>query len=67
MAELEIKITTDVREIQQAQRLRFQGFDLEMNKGLQSSYRHGLDVDDFRFCDHLIVRDLRSKDVIGTR
>lgn len=67
MAELEIKITTDGREIEQAQRLRFQVFNLEMNKGLQSSYRSGLDVDDFdRFCDHLIVRDLKSKDVIGT-
>jgi putative hemolysin len=67
MSDLEIKITTDRTEIQEAQRLRFQVFNLEMKKGLESSYRHGLDVDDFDpFCDHLIVRDVKSQDVIGT-
>ena len=47
MAEFEIKIATDPREIVQAQRLRFQVFNLELNKGLQSSYESGLDVDEF--------------------
>jgi len=67
MAELEIKITTDQSEIREAQRLRFQVFNLEMNKGLEASYERGLDVDHFDpFCDHLIVRDLQSKEVVGT-
>jgi len=67
MPELEIKITTDQSEIREAQRLRFQVFNLEMKKGLQASYESGLDVDDFDpFCDHLIVRDLSSKEVVGT-
>ncbi len=67
MAELEIKITTDQSEIREAQRLRFQVFNLEMNKGLKASYERGLDVDDFDpFCDHLIVRDAPSKEVVGT-
>lgn len=67
MAHLEIKITRDVKEIEEAQRLRFQVFNLEMNKGLESSYQHGLDVDDFDpFCEHLIVRDLKKQEVVGT-
>ncbi|MGH7827451.1 MAG: GNAT family N-acetyltransferase [Candidatus Binatia bacterium] len=67
MADLEIKITTEPSEIREAQRLRFQVFNLEMNKGLRSSYKTGLDVDEFDpCCQHLIVRDLDSKEVVGT-
>jgi putative hemolysin len=67
MSEFEIKITTDPGEIEEAQRLRFQVFNLEMNKGLQSSYQSGLDCDEFDpYCEHLIVRDASSNQVIGT-
>jgi putative hemolysin len=67
MARFEIKITTDPGEIEEAQRLRFQVFNLEMKKGLQASYRNGLDVDEFdAVCDHLIVRDLKSRQIVGT-
>jgi L-ornithine Nalpha-acyltransferase len=67
MAEFAIKIATDPSEIVEAQRLRFQVFNLELNKGLQSSYENGLDIDEFDpFCNHLIVRDLQSNDVVGT-
>jgi L-ornithine Nalpha-acyltransferase len=67
MADLEIKITTDPGEIAEAQKLRFQVFNLEMDKGLKASYATGLDVDEFdRYCEHLIVRDLESQAVIGT-
>ena len=67
MAEFEVKIASEPHEIEEAQRLRFQVFNLELGKGLQSSYRRGLDVDEFDpFCDHLIVRDLKSGDVVGT-
>lgn len=67
MPDLETKITTDISEIRQAQRLRFQIFNLEMNKGLSASYERGLDSDDFDpFCDHLIVRDRESQEVVGT-
>ena len=65
--DFEIKITKDHQEIQEAQKLRFQVFNLELNKGLQSSYRQSLDVDDYDpYCEHLIVRDLKSKEVVGT-
>jgi len=64
---LEVKITRDEGEIREAQKLRFEVFNLELNKGLQSSYEHNLDIDEFdSCCDHVIVRDLGSGDVIGT-
>jgi len=67
MDKFEVKIATEPGEIEEAQRLRFQVFNLELNKGLQSSYARGLDVDEFDpFCDHLIVRDLKSGAVVGT-
>lgn len=67
MAEFEVKIATNAREIEEAQRLRFQVFNLELNKGLKASYQRGLDVDEFDpYCDHLLVRDLKSGDVVGT-
>ena len=65
--DFEIKITRDKHEIQVAQRLRFEVFNMEMQKGLESSYQRGLDVDDFDpFCEHLIVRDLKNGHVVGT-
>lgn len=67
MADFEVKIATGPSEIEQAQRLRFEVFNLELNKGLKSSYDHGLDVDEFdAYCDHLIVREVRSANVVGT-
>lgn len=67
MTDFEVKIATEPREIEEAQRLRFEVFNLELQKGLQSSYQRGLDIDEFDpFCEHLIVRDLKSGDVVGT-
>ena len=67
MADFEVKIATDPREIVEAQRLRFQVFNLELNKGLQRSYQTGLDVDEFdAFCGHLIVRENKSDEMVGT-
>ncbi len=47
MADFEVKITTEPDEIEEAQRLRFQVFNLELNKGLRDSYARGLDVNEF--------------------
>jgi putative hemolysin len=67
MSRVEIKITRDPGEIREAQRLRFEVFNLEMKKGLPASYARRLDVDEFdSVCDHLIVRDLKSKEIVGT-
>ncbi len=67
MAEFEIKVTTDPGEIEKAQRLRFEVFNLEMHKGLQDSYERGLDSDPFDpFCEHLIVCERNTGAVVGT-
>ena len=67
MADFQVKIASHPGEIERAQRLRFQVFNLELNKGLKSSYKNGLDIDEFDpYCDHLIVRDMKSADVVGT-
>jgi putative hemolysin len=54
-------------EIQAAQALRFQVFNLELNEGLTQSYATGLDVDPFdAVCDHLIVEHVSSQQIVGT-
>lgn len=67
MNDFEIKITRDPADVRAAQKLRFEVFNLELKKGLKSSYERGLDVDDFDpICDHLIVRERKSRRVVGT-
>ena len=67
MSNFEIKITRDPDEIHEAQKLRFEVFNLEMKKGLEESYQRGLDVDKFdSICDHLIVRERNQRRVVGT-
>jgi len=54
-------------EIQAAQQLRFQVFNLELNEGLAQSYATGLDTDPFdAVCDHLIVEHLATQQIVGT-
>ena len=54
-------------EIQAAQQLRFQVFNLELNEGLAQSYATGLDADPFdAVCDHLIVEHLATQQIVGT-
>ncbi len=63
----EINFTRDESQVREAQRLRFEVFNLEMKEGLQSSYERGLDVDDYDpLCDHLIVREPKHNRVVGT-
>jgi len=55
---------TDLEEIQ---RLRFRVFNLELQEGLDASYLTGKDVDPFDdTCHHLLVRDRRTTQIIGT-
>lgn len=54
-------------DLEAALRLRFEVFNLELNEGLDRARTTGLDEDPFdRVCDHLIVEDRDSGDVIGT-
>lgn len=54
-------------DLQAAQALRFEVFNLELDEGLATSYDTGLDADPFdAVCDHLIVEDLSEGNVVGT-
>jgi len=63
----EARLARDTGEVQRAQRLRFEVFNLELNEGLAESHFSGLDVDPFdSVCDHLIVEQVETGDVVGT-
>ena len=54
-------------EVREAQRLRFEVFNLELDEGLASSFESGLDVDAYdAFCTHLLVDDEESGELVGT-
>ena len=62
---LSISLAHSQLEIEEAQRLRYKVFAEEM--GAQLLGTGGLDVDGFdQYCDHLIVRDTSTNQVIGT-
>lgn len=61
-----VLLTTDVAEIGAAQRLRHRVFAEEMGAQLHSDVP-GLDIDEFdAHCDHLVVREDLSGEVVGT-
>lgn len=63
----EVRLATTFAEIDAAMRLRFEVFNLELNEGLPASYEKGYDSDAYdAWCDHLIVKDLRQRAVVGT-
>ena len=54
-------------EICRAQHLRFEVFNLELGEGLSSSYLHQRNQDPFdAVCDHMILIDRISGEVVGT-
>jgi putative hemolysin len=62
-----IRLAHSAAEIQAAQALRFQVFNLELNEGLAHSYTTGLDADPFdAVCDHLIVEHVSTQQIVGT-
>ncbi|MBE8182551.1 MAG: GNAT family N-acetyltransferase [Candidatus Portiera sp.] len=62
-----VKVADSEEEIQQALRLRFKVFNLELSEGLDSSFSKGLDMDDFddQFV-HLVVIYCKTNKVIAT-
>ena len=53
-------------EVREAQRLRFDVFAIEMGARLQTPLA-GHDIDSFdNFCEHLLVRDVLTRQVVGT-
>ncbi|MFH5833073.1 GNAT family N-acetyltransferase [Halalkalibaculum sp. DA3122] len=62
-----VRFARDERELEAAQRLRFNVFNLELGEGLDKSYELERDVDPYdRQCHHLVVIERSSGAVIGT-
>ena len=63
----EVRFARTAEEIEQALRLRFLVFNLELGEGLEESHATGIDRDRFDdWCQHLLVIDRRHRRVIGT-
>jgi putative hemolysin len=61
-----LRFATTGQELEAAQRLRFEVFNLELGEGLEESYVTGRDEDRFDpVCHHLLVADL-ADNVVGT-
>jgi putative hemolysin len=64
--QLAVQIARSTAEVREAQRLRYSVFAEEMGAQL-SGPEPGVDEDRFdRYCEHLVVRDLASGEVVGT-
>ena len=62
-----IKMADSDKEIEMAQRLRFEVFSLEQGKNLASAQQDQLDRDEFdEYCLHLIVVEKKSGLIVGT-
>jgi len=62
-----LRVARNNAEIDEALRLRFEVFNLELKEGLESSYLTMKDEDQFdKQCDHLIISDKKINRVIGT-
>ena len=63
----QVSLATTLAEVRTCQRLRYEVFNAELGEGLDSSHALGLDRDHFDvICDHLVVRETESGDVVGT-
>ncbi|HEY5751784.1 MAG TPA: GNAT family N-acyltransferase [Chthoniobacterales bacterium] len=62
-----VRIAKSRQDLEKAQRLRFEVFNLELHEGLDSAYLTGLDCDPFdEVCDHLLVEHIASSTIVGT-
>jgi len=62
-----VRLARSRDDLQAAQALRFEVFNLELDEGLVQSYETGLDSDAFDdICDHLIVETTTGCRVVGT-
>jgi putative hemolysin len=66
-ANYRVRLANDAADVRAAQLLRFIVFNLELREGLEQSYATCLDADAFdEVCDHLLVENLQTGEVVGT-
>ncbi|MFD2532193.1 GNAT family N-acetyltransferase [Gracilimonas halophila] len=62
-----VRLPENTYDIEQALRLRYKVFNLELGGGSSTSYKTGLDSDGFdAFCDHLLVVENCTNEIVGT-
>ncbi len=62
-----LRLAETAHDREAACRLRFKVFNIELGEGLDSSYETGLDIDRFdTVCEHLLVEDKTTGQVVGT-
>ncbi len=61
------RLATSQADIEAAQRLRFEVFNVELQEGLDESWRTQLDSDRYdATCDHLIIEHIATGKIVGT-
>ncbi|MBK9138472.1 MAG: GNAT family N-acetyltransferase [Verrucomicrobia bacterium] len=66
-ARYRVRLAESEEDLRAAQTLRFLVFNLELNEGLEESFVTCRDADPFdAVCDHLLVEDAASREVVGT-
>lgn len=62
-----VKLAENHEEVEKAQRLRYEVFNLEQGRGLESAGKYGIDFDEFdKYCLHILVIDKETDSVKGT-
>jgi putative hemolysin len=62
-----IKIAENEAEIKEAMRLRYEVFNIEQGKGLQSAELEKIDCDEFdEHCLHLVIVEKKTSRIVGT-
>lgn len=62
-----VKLADDYKDIQNALKLRYEIFNIELKEGLRASHLTGMDTDIYdHYCEHLLVVDIESDKVVGT-
>lgn len=62
-----VKLAENHEEVEKAQRLRYEVFNIEQGRGLESAGKYGIDFDEFdEYCLHLLVIDNKTDAVEGT-
>lgn len=62
-----IRLARSTADLRDAQRLRYEVFNVELGEGLAASHATGLDQDAFdEYCDHLLVEDASKGRIVGT-
>ncbi|MFI5317613.1 MAG: GNAT family N-acetyltransferase [Myxococcota bacterium] len=62
-----LRFARTLEDVDRALRLRFEIFNRELGEGLAESWRTQRDADEFdAICDHLLVEDVASSELVGT-